>query len=230
MSTTNRNVRGGKNYKKMKSGNVKRKSKNPDVPVDTTTGIDHYAIVARRLGDNRLLVKLDTGIEVKAVIPGRFRCKNWFNVGDYVQVQLAGIDCYDIIQKINNENEQAKAQTAISKKENTTENIFLPTIEEDLNENSEHSDNNDDEFDAFGNKTNKTAQEDKDVKLNKSSVDLEKYKRKQKEKERDISRRNNNRDYDSKPESVIENSEDSEESENSKESVNSKETDGEDSD
>jgi len=208
MSTINRNIRGGKNYKKMKSGNVRRKSKNPDIPVDTTTGIDHYAIVSKRLGNNRILVKLDTGDEVQAVIPGRFCRKVWFNAGDFVQVQHVGDDYYDVIQKIVNENELAKAQTVIGKKENTTDDIFIPEVDDEEESEVESGD----EFDAFGNKIQKTEEQtnendddddDDDVKLTKPSVNVDKFKRKQKEKERDLSRRNNTRDYDFKPDSLI---------------------------
>ena len=206
MSTVNRNVRGGKNYKKMKSGNARRKSKNPDMPVDTTTGVDHYAVVSKRLGDNRLMVKLDNGMEVQAVIPGRFKRRVWFNAGDYIQVQRTGDDFYDVVQKIVNESEQAKAQTAVGKKENTADDVFMPDIEEE-DEEEESEPESDEEFDAFGNKIEKTEEQrdenEADVKLNKASVNVDKFKRKQKEKERDISRRNNTRDYDAKPDSLI---------------------------
>jgi initiation factor 1A len=206
MSTANRNTRGGKAYKKTKSGNVRRRSKNPDMPVDTTTGIDHYGVVTRRLGDNRLIVKLDTGSEIQAVIPGRFRRRVWFNSGDYVQVQSVGDNFYDVIQKIVNENEQAKAQATIGKKEYTENDIFAPVIEESESESEPDSD---EEFDAFGNKIESKKTESKetekttDIKLNKDSVNVSKYTRKLKEKERDISRRSNVRDYDLKPESIV---------------------------
>ena len=210
MSTITRNTRGGKNYKKMKSGNVRRKSKNPNTPVDTTTGVDHYAVVSKRLGDNRIMVKLDTGIEVQAVIPGRFRRKVWFNAGDFIQVQCAGDDYYDVIQKIVNENELVKAQTAIRKKENTTDDVFMPNIEEEDDDEEESEQESDEDFDAFGNKIEKTEElsneKDEDVKLEKASVNVDKFKRKQKEKERDVSRRNNTRDYDLKPDSIVERS------------------------
>jgi initiation factor 1A len=231
MSTVNRNTRGGKSYKKNKSGNIRRKSKNPDLPVDTTTGIDFYAVVLKRLGDNRIQVKLDNGAEVQAAIPGRFRRKVWFNAGDYVQVQHVGEHYYDLIQKIINQNELAKAQTAIGKKENTSEDIFMPQIQEDdenddLNENeSEKEDNTldtDDLEQLIDNKLNQNQNQNQnqnsnsnqnqnqnsneDVKLNKTTINIDKFKRKQKEKERDISRRNNTREYDFKPDSLIEKS------------------------
>ena len=214
MSNVNRNVRGGKNYKKMKSGNARRKSKNPDMPVDTTTGVDHYGIVSKRLGDNRLLVKLDNGVDVQAVIPGRFKRRVWFNTGDYLQVERTGDDYYDVIQKIVNESELAKAQTAVGKKENTAADVFIPDIEEEDEEDSEPD--SEDEFDAFGNKIEKndelSGEKKDDIKLNKTTLNVDKFKRKQKEKERDVSRRNNTRDYDVKPDSIIGGSESESES------------------
>ncbi len=211
MSGVNRNVRGGKNYKKMKSGNVRHKSKNPDLPVDTSTGVDFYAVVTKRLGDNRLLVKLDTGVEVQAVIPGRFRRKVWFNAGDYIQVKSVGDDFYDIVQKIVNENEHAKAHMAINKKENASDDIFMPGIQEESEPEDPELDKDDGIVsitDAFGNK--------KDIKLNKSTTDANKLKLRKNEKIRDQSRREATRNYDIKPTSLIEdNSEDSESSESS---------------
>lgn len=208
MTTINRNVRGGKNYKKMKTGlgKVGRKSKNPNTPVDTSTGIDYYGIVLNRLGDNRLKVKLDTGNEIQAVIPGRFRRKIWFNAGDYVQVQLVGDNFYDIIQKIINENELAKAQTVISKKENTLDDVFIPNIDDEYIDDSDPD--SDQDFDAFGNKTDKIDKIDKSDKSDKTDKTdkIEKVSRKQNEKKRDLLRRNNNRNHDFKPDSIIEGS------------------------
>jgi initiation factor 1A len=199
MSTIKRNFMGGR-WKNMKTG--RRRNKNPDLPVDTSTGIDHYGVVSKRLGDNQLSVKLDTGTEIRAIIPGKFRRRVWFKPGDYVQVQSTGDNYYDVIQKIVNETEQAKAQTAIGKKENTDDDTFMPDYEEESESNSDdETDSDSDGVDAFGNKVKK----EEEVKLNKNTVDVDKYKRKQKEKERDVSRRNTTRDYDIKPESIVEN-------------------------
>jgi len=221
MSTPNRNIRGGKAYKKMKSGNVRRRSKNPDAPVDTTTGIDHYAIVIKRLGDNRILVKLDTGQEVQAVIPGRFRRKVWFNAGDYIQIQCSSANCYDVIQKIINENEKINAETAVGK-EGGVNDIFMPSTEDPDNESGDER--IDEEFDAFGNKLepiedtedtqndgdkqNDEKNQDEKLIMTKPNINADKMKRRIKEKERDIQRRSNfTKDYDIKPDSLISGSE-----------------------
>jgi initiation factor 1A len=174
-----RNTIGGKAYKKT---NHKRRSRNPNVPVDTTTGIDFYGLVQKRLGDNKILVKLNNGDNVHAVIPGKFRKNVWFNSGDYIHVRKGGDNSYDIIQKIVNNIEQANAQTAIIKQE-TGDNIFYPDFNIEENEEGEEdlSENND--FDAYGNIIeSKQPKQPKQILLTK---------RKQIEKTRDINRRNN---------------------------------------
>ena len=67
-------------YKRKQTSNARRRSKNPDVPVDVSTGYDHYAMVLKRLGNNRLQIKLYNGQEVQAVIPGRFMKKIWLTL------------------------------------------------------------------------------------------------------------------------------------------------------
>jgi len=219
-----RNTVGGKAYKKTKSGNVRRRSKNPDKPVDTTTGIDFYAIVQKRLGDNRLLVKLSTGVEVQAVIPGKFKKKVWFNAGDYIQVQEAGVGFYDIIQKIVNPTEQQNAQLSFGKNEAGENDIFRPDVIDE--ESDEELDlNNQDEIDEFGNLIKKV--KPAEIQPNKPNVSATKLARKDREKKRDIDRRND-RDVDvnDKPQSLIEtvNASDSDASESSKSTKSTKST------
>jgi initiation factor 1A len=211
-----RNTVGGKAYKKTKSGNVRRRSKNPDKPVDTTTGIDFYAIVQKRLGDNRLLVKLSTGVEVQAVIPGKFKKKVWFNAGDYIQVQEVGVGFYDIIQKIVNPTEQQNAQLSFGKHEAGENDIFRPDVIDE--ESDEELDlNNQDEIDEFGNIIKKA--KPVEIQPNKPNVSATKLARKEREKNRDINRRTD-RDADvcDKPTSLIDtvNNSDSDASESSK--------------
>ncbi len=211
-----RNTVGGKAYKKTKSGNVRRRSKNPDKPVDTSTGIDFYAIVQKRLGDNRLLVKLSTGVEVQAVIPGKFKKKVWFNAGDYIQVQEVGVGFYDIIQKIINVTEQQNAQLAFGKHEAGENDIFRPDVIDE--ESDEEPDlNGEDEFDEFGNVIKKV--KPSEIQLNNPNISANKLARKQREKQRDIDRRTD-RDVDvnDKPLSLVEtvNASDSDASESSK--------------
>jgi initiation factor 1A len=227
------NTFGGKSYKKTKSRNVRRRNKNPDLPVDTSTGIDFYAIIQKRLGTNRLSVKLDNGNEIQAVIPGKFMKRVWFKAGDYIQVRRTGDNFYDVIQKIVNHNEQDNAQTALGKREAGEKNIFRPSLsdedsEEDNNFNDFNNNSDIEDFDEFGNKIvskkdnkndldeysnddNDNDEQDKNNKSNeiiyKQTIKIEKIKRKQKEKERELQRRNIEKDNDIylKPTSLIEN-------------------------
>jgi len=228
------NTFGGKSYKKTKSRNVRRRNKNPDLPVDTSTGIDFYAIIQKRLGTNRLSVKLDNGNEIQAVIPGKFMKRVWFKAGDYIQVRRTGDNFYDVIQKIVNHNEQNNAQTALGKRETGEKDIFRPSLSDDDSDDDDDNNFNDfnnnsdiEDFDEFGNKIvskkdnkndldenseeeeeedNTTDNKTKDV-VYKETIKIEKIKRKQKEKERELQRRNAEKDNDIylKPTSLIEN-------------------------
>ena len=208
---TNRNTRGGSAYKKSKSGNVRRRSKNPDMPVDVSTGFDHYALVLKRLGNNRINVKLDNGLEVQAIIPGKFMKKVWFNAGDYIHVKREGEDgkfYYDIFQKIVNEGELQNAKAAIQKKlDDGEQDIFRPDTkidEEDENDYDEIPNNSDSDESSdcddvleemFGsNKNIKTEVKETKTKLTqdkiqRKNVSVDKLIRKQQQKDRDLARR-----------------------------------------
>ena len=202
-----RNTFGGKAYKKAKSGNVRRRSKNPDMPVDVSTGYDHYAIVLKRLGNNRLHVKLDNGLEVQAVIPGRFMKKVWFNQGDYIHVKREGEDgkfYYDIFQKITNETELQNAKIAIQKKlDDGDQDIFRPDTtldeeeEDDIIQSGSASETDEDEalekmYGANANTVDKKKSAAPKItadKIRKQNVSVDKLHRKQQQKDRDVSRR-----------------------------------------
>lgn len=227
------NTIGGKNYKKTKSGNVRRRSKNPNMTVDTTTGFDHYGVVMKRLGNNRLQVKIDTGIDIQAVIPGKFMKKVWFNSGDFIHVRREGDNYYDVIQKLINDDEKSKAQTIMSKQMSGDElDIFRQNDDNDEYSNfdliqesgseSEDETNKNDNLDEDLNGTpkkkeafNPNRQPISAEQLIRKTVNLDKLQRKHKEKERDMSRRSQQVDYSEKPTSLIEDSE-SEESKLSK--------------
>jgi translation initiation factor IF-1 len=201
-----RNTFGGKAYKKAKSGNVRRRSKNPDMPVDVSTGYDHYAIVLKKLGNNRLLVKLDNGLEVQAIIPGRFMKKVWFNSGDYIHVKREGEDgkfYYDIFQKITNETELHNAKSAVQQKlDDGEQDIFRPDTnfeedeEDDIIQSGSNSENEESLDKIYGVNKNLGDREKRTVapkitpdKIKKQNVSAEKLHRKQQHKDRDISRR-----------------------------------------
>ena len=44
---------------------------------------EDYAIITQKLGDRRMMVKLaDMGADIMGIIPGRFRKRCWFDIGD----------------------------------------------------------------------------------------------------------------------------------------------------
>ena len=44
---------------------------------------EEYAVITKKLGDRRMMVKMpDMGAEIMAIIPGRFRKRCWFDIGD----------------------------------------------------------------------------------------------------------------------------------------------------
>jgi len=209
------NTIGGRNYKKAKSGNVRRRSKNPDMPVDATTGFDHYAIVLKRLGNNRLNIRLDNGIEVQAVIPGRFMKKVWFNSGDYIHVRREGENYYDVIQKLLNDDEKQKAKQVLNKHlDNGEQDIFHQNMSEENDDfgfpSDSDSESSDDEFlekeghvDFIPKAKNPNHQKINAEDIIRKTVNVDKLNRKMQQKDRDVSRRAET-DYIEKPISLVE--------------------------
>ena len=116
---------GGKNYKKGKKGG--RKTKNPTNQFDTSAGQYLYGQVISKLGHNRLAVKLQTGIEIQAVIPGRFMKKVWFNKEDYVVVQCNDNKFYDVVQKVTSSHIMSKATIEMREKvDNDNKDLYDP--------------------------------------------------------------------------------------------------------
>tara|TARA_B110000285_G_scaffold225862_1_gene284740 strand:- start:5887 stop:6297 length:411 start_codon:yes stop_codon:yes gene_type:complete len=63
---------------------------------------EEYAIISKKLGDRRMLVQMpDMGPEKMAIIPGRFRKRCWFDVGDLCLVSFREYqdDKVDIVHK-----------------------------------------------------------------------------------------------------------------------------------
>jgi len=129
---------GGKNYKKGKKGG--RKTKNPTNLFDTNSGSFLYAQVISKLGHNRLAVKLQTGQEVQAIIPGRKMKKVWINKDDYIVVNCVGEKYYDVIQKVTlTSGLNTATQEMGAKLDKDDGDLFNPFIE-----NQEESDDEED--------------------------------------------------------------------------------------
>ena len=135
---------GGKNYKKGKKGG--RKTKNPTNQFDTTAGQYLYGQVISKLGHNRLSVKLQTGIEIQAVIPGRFMKKVWFNKEDYIVVQCNDNKFYDVVQKVTSNHILSKATVEMREKADTdNKDLYNPFNDK------QDSDDEDLAIDEYGN-------------------------------------------------------------------------------
>jgi len=228
------NTFGGRNFKKV---GKKRKSKNPNIAVPTESGIDFHGQVIKRIGGNQLQVKIFAlNEDIIATIPGRFMRKVWFNSGDYVHVQQQG-KFYDVIQKIQMDEEISNARRIQNKNAITgEEDIFRQDekekdesdVDELPNSNSE-SDNDKDEDELGNNKsvnkisTRSLTKSEKinNIKINKNNVSVDRLRRKLQEKERDLSRRANT-DFSEKPTSLIEKEEDSDDSDDLEDSGDSK--------
>ena len=221
------NTIGGRNYKKAKSGNVRRRSKNPDMPVDTTTGFDYYAVVLKRLGNNRLNIRLDNGSEVQAVIPGRFMKKVWFNSGDYIHVKREGENYYDVLQKLLNEDEKQKAKYSLNRHlDNGEQDVFQQNMsdeDDDYGIPSESESSDDEILEKEGHVDSVPKEKiSNHSKINaedviRKTVNVDKLNRKLQQKERDVARRVGI-DYSEKPTSLVENESASESDENTNDS------------
>lgn len=223
------NTIGGRNYKKAKSGNVRRRSKNPDMPVDTTTGFDYYAVVLKRLGNNRLNIRLDNGSEVQAVIPGRFMKKVWFNSGDYIHVRREGENYYDVLQKLLNEDEKQKAKYGLNRHlDNGEQDIFQQNMSDEQDDygipSESESESSDDELLEKEGHVDSVpkAKIQNQPKINaedviRKTVNVDKLNRKQQQKDRDVARRAGI-DYTEKPLSLVENESTSDSDENTNDS------------
>lgn len=234
-----RNTIGGNGHKRVSKG--KRRSKNPNLAVDITTGVDHYAQVQKRLGGNRLSILLDDGQEVQAVIPGKFFKKLWFNPGDFIHVRCENGNYYDVIQKLLDPTEQQNAASALGKKLDDGEhNIFRPDVQEDDDDDDfdmgEINEQDEGEGEDGGASADENFNDDKLSRnerkaqmmrnVTKGSVNIDKFQRKLNEKERDLSRRENSeRDFSQIPKSIVKDSDNS-----TSESSEEKEADDEDAD
>ena len=217
------NTFGGRNFKKV---GKKRKSKNPNIAVPTESGQDFHGQVIKRIGGNQLQVRVFAlNEDIIATIPGRFMRKVWFNSGDYIHVQQQG-KFYDVIQKIQLDEEISNAKRIQNKNAVTgEEDIFRQDEEEEdddfdeiPNSNSESESESEDELgnktsvDKISTKSLKKSEKINSVKINKLNVSVDKLQRKLKEKERDLSRRANT-DFSEKPTSIVEKDDESEDSE-----------------
>ena len=75
---------------------------------------EEYAIISKKLGDRRMLVQMpDMGAEKMAIIPGRFRKRCWFDVGDLCLVSFREYqdDKVDIVHKYTSDERRELCRT-----------------------------------------------------------------------------------------------------------------------
>ena len=67
--------------------------------------MEEYAQVSRMLGDRRILAMMPDKSEILAIIPGRFRKRCWFKVGDVIIVSYREFEQskLDVIHKYNDD-------------------------------------------------------------------------------------------------------------------------------
>lgn len=151
-----------KKTKRNKSGRVRLEKKVQNINVQEGEG--YYGTVEKRIGGNRIMVKLNNGVSHEAIIPGRFRNRNWLNVGSTVLLNLD----YEVVEIIKNNNYK------LAEAEKMLDQLYNESDEESENEEN-NGDNPDNEIKkAVGGSYVKT----------KTMLD-----RKEKVKEREMSRR-----------------------------------------
>ena len=187
---------GGKNYKKGKKGG--RKTKNPTNQFDTSAGQYLYGQVISKLGHNRLAVKLQTGIEIQAVIPGRFMKKVWIHKEDYVVVNCVNEKFYDVVQKVINQEALGIASNLMGAKIDKDNNdLYNPFINKNNSDDEDDEDSNNQEY----SEENENEDDEELLKIansklvvnNPTKVSENKLIKKQQDKERDIIKRNRER-------------------------------------
>jgi translation initiation factor IF-1 len=131
------NTKGGKNYKRNKTGRVR--AEKIKVMIDVEAGEGYYATVKKLLGCNNVLVELKDGTEKQVSIPGKMykRPGCWMKPGFEILV-----DCDDTVVRIIRENDKEFAEAI---KKNNKKDIFG---------NDEDEDEVDDMFDVLANRQN----------------------------------------------------------------------------
>ena len=119
------NIKGGKGYKKAKTGRV-RAAKH-DISLDVEGGEGYYGTVTKLLGEKRIEVKLHDGNIKQATIPGRMYKKQWIKPGFTVLIN----NDYEIMKIVREHDKDAKEANELLQKSSGTDNIFRQIIEED---------------------------------------------------------------------------------------------------
>ena len=93
-----KNPKGGKGHKKKASKAFNINTSRKLIEKDSEEG-QEYGYVVKILGGSRVLVENESNKEVQAVIPGRFRKRNYIRLGDYIIIQVRSFNKnqYDVV-------------------------------------------------------------------------------------------------------------------------------------
>lgn len=116
-------MRGGKNYKKHKKGNDDKNY----VDFDDESGNFYYGTVEKKLGDDRMQVKLHDGNVKQCTISGKHWKKIWYNIGDLVRINQN----HEILGKVKNTDKDVNNARAKINKTNESYVFDLPTNSDD---------------------------------------------------------------------------------------------------
>jgi len=157
----NKNVRGGKAYKRGKTRRAK--ATKPDFTLDVENGEGFYGVVQKMSGEKLVEVLTNDGTVIQVRIPGRMYKRQWVKVGFTVLINTE----HEIVKIIRETDKEAKDANYMMQKAGGEEDIFGQ---------QDDSEEDDDVYDKLD-------------KLKVSDKTKEMLSRKEKEKQRDISRR-----------------------------------------
>jgi len=94
-----------KNKKRGKNNKTKRNVETKRRDLVFKAFGEEYAAVEKKLGDRRMVMTLPSGQEIMGIIPGRFRKRCWFDVGDLTLISYREYQTNkaDVIYKYNSE-------------------------------------------------------------------------------------------------------------------------------
>lgn len=150
------NIRGGKGYKKSKSGRVKNRPEKKNEVVDVAAGEGFFAKVKNKLGGKpaRIEVTLSNGTTNIVYVRGRMHKKVWINEGLIVLVNKD----MEIIKVIKDSDENSKQAIYMLDKFNAGNVSYIDmygSSSDNDNDDDSEDDSNDDNDNDSGNKLQK---------------------------------------------------------------------------
>jgi translation initiation factor IF-1 len=177
------NTRGGKGYKKGKTGRVKTRPEKAIESVDVTEGEGFYARIKKRLGGKpaKFEVTLSNGTTSEVIVRGKMHKKVWINPGMLVLINN-GQEIVKVIRETDKDAREANDMMGKVENNNSVFSTFFANEssddeEDDINlsnESSDKSDNN--SSNSLGNLNNPNKNRIKNIKRqnkNESSDDEE---------------------------------------------------------